>query len=106
MSQTQIEAKTRLTATAVTAAQHVMVTFKDGKEHKVSYYGDPGKYKGNFLLKSPGLPNLAFNKDSGSYIVYPYGARRDALLGPSFKTKTANAKEAYLAGIKKFWKAL
>ncbi len=104
----QINAKSRLdAATEVTAAQHANVEFKDGSVHKVSYYADPGKRRGNFMLKTPGLPSLVFNKDSGRYIAYTYNVRRD---GPdpesAFKTGTSDAKEAYLKGIKKFWKAL
>jgi len=110
---TTLNAKSRLisltAAVMVTAAQHAQVQFKDGSEHKVSFYGDPGKRKGNFSLKSPGLPNLRFNKDSGKYRVYTFDSRANREMvntDSMFDTKTDDPAEAYQRGIKKFWKAI
>lgn len=108
--ETIMEAKARLTAstqTQITAAKTAQVKFKDGSVHKVSFFSDPNKRKGNFILKSPDLPSLKFMLENGSYVVYIVGSQRlDIDKASRFDTKTAEASDAYMKGIKKFWKAV
>lgn len=105
-----MEAKARLTAstqTQITAAKTAQVKFKDGSVHKISFFSDPNKRKGNFILKSPDLPSLKFMLENGSYAVYIVGSQRlDIDKASRFDTKTAEASDAYMKGIKKFWKAV
>ena len=74
----------------------------------MSYYADPNKGRGNFSLKSPGLPNLWFEKENGQYSVNTFVVEGTHLVyGPNvFKTGESEAKGAYLKGIAKFWKAV
>jgi hypothetical protein len=104
-----MEAKTRIqsSATVVTAAKTAQVKFKDGSVHKVSFFSDPTKRRGTFILKSPDLPSLKFMLEGGKYVVYTVGnTRNDIDKDSRFDTKTAEAADAYAKGIKKFWKAL
>lgn len=102
-----MEAKARLTAsTQITAAKHAQVKFKNGSVHEVLFFSDPAKGKGTFMLKTKGLPSLKFIKEGGKYAVYTMGRQRDQVDQDSrFDAKTADASEAYMKGIKKFWKA-
>jgi hypothetical protein len=93
-------------AQKVTAAKKVDMQFKDGKTHTVSFFSDPGKYKGSFQLRSKGYKNLYFRKSpEGKYFVCHW--KKGQPEAPKWEpTKKADAKEAYMFALKKYWKAV